>query len=385
MKNRKLMFVVLACVLCVLVLCACGSKKASEATPAPVLVVETPTPAAAATPEATPTPTPEATPTPTPDIYRLKEYTMSSGEFSLLIPENAEVSEGTSRVIVQTSNAKMEIVFDEIIDRKYLYECTDVTHKELADVMSVTRFEGFGHVTDSVSDDGVHLVTAPIDQVSFWYDMDTEIECSARYAIYDSEYTGGVYVAYYFLYNVDYKNMQAEDEESDNMWRNCLMSLHQIWEPDEASFVSHQEEFTNGTEVEFAYYPNYLEEIKRQESGIALNLYYSEEDTEYIIIEHYAGTDTIKTAEDYYESVQKRLDTKKYHFTDIKDYEGYLDYGYWEVSYDNNGIPYVETVATCLDPNGGMINVIWFRPEEFADNGQALYFQILMSLRILTE
>ncbi len=66
MKNRKLMFVVLACVLCVLVLCACGSKKASEATPAPVLVVETPTPAAAATPEATPTPTPEATPTPTP-------------------------------------------------------------------------------------------------------------------------------------------------------------------------------------------------------------------------------------------------------------------------------------------------------------------------------
>ena len=56
-----------------------------------------------------------------------------------------------------------------------------------------------------------------------------------------------------------------------------------------------------------------------------------------------------------------------------------------DMTYDNNGIPYVETVATCLDPNGGMINVIWFRPEEFADNGQALYFQILMSLRILTE
>ena len=64
--KRKQFYLLIICILCMALLCACGSKKEknvpTEVTPATESVTPTPTPE----PTPTPTPTPEPTPTPTP-------------------------------------------------------------------------------------------------------------------------------------------------------------------------------------------------------------------------------------------------------------------------------------------------------------------------------
>jgi len=279
----------------------------------------------------------------------------------------------------------MEVVYREVIQRKYLYSGTDLTNSELCDVMSLESASGYGQLVRTATSDGDQILTGPINRVSYWYDMETRKESSARYAVYDCKYAGGVYVVYYILDSVDYANASEADTKLDNMWYECLLSLKQLRKPDASGFTSQREVFKNGTEIEFAYAPDRLQRVLPHDNGVAVNLYYSDGDKEYVIVEHYDGTETVKTPDDYYESVRQRLDPGKYTFTGVSDYEGYMNYRKWDVSYDNNGVPYTETVATCTDPNGGIINVIWFRPEEYNKNGNVLYYQVLQSLRVIKE
>ena len=338
------------------------------------------------TPNPTPTPTPTATPQVTPKEISFSRNTVTymkqDGAFSVKVPEDATVTDYEGGIVAETDNGYFCVWYVNTLYDGVIYDsvdCADLmtSEEDYIELLTVDTMRGVGDTERSVYNN-VRCVSAAADTIEVASESRT-FRGSGRYYAYDSTQDAiGVYTILYVLDGVDEADTKTIQEMND-LWSECARSLVQLKPCLMYKYAIKTAETKDGTKIRFAHVVEDLNRIETDEDD-DLTIYFNAGIAESITIEHFTPKDGISTPQDYYNEKRKKYSDEKYHFTELSNYAGRMQYQHWTLTYREAGDDYTEQVYMRANDDGTMWLIVLCHYTDWEDDGELLLDDMLWTM-----
>ncbi len=329
---------------------------------------------------------PEVTPEPTTkpiDVGNLENTTVVKDNLevvSMHVPQDADIDTDDGGIIAIGDDYYMDLWYMNTSLDGCIYDADDLAElmkieEYVLDNLDVDTAKLYGEIKESTID-GVHCYVGPYTEMTYEANNGTAEGCG-RFIFFDCVDTCGVYMAQYMIRGTDHETILTEFGELDKQLFACVSSVEQLDSPLEDHLVHYEKELPDGSRLEFIAPKDEITEMRIIEVASILEIYFDEDEAEYIYINHV----DVDSAEAFCEAVKQEFSGDQYVYTDMFDEYGRMAYSTFSVSYRIDDTGYTEEMYLAEASDGGMWLVTLIRYAENEDAGEDLMDYIIWSLK----